>query len=330
VTILYDDLPVVYGTGEVLQDSKTNWVDFKLKSIAVSKCFDMTEKYWLGRSERMLDCGSKLTFAVNPSGDKRLMSANFCRDRMCPACQRRRSLMMFHQVKDVCQALQKDMPGTRYLMLTLTVPNVTADQLKDKIKEMAKAWYRLAKRAEVKRAVRGWFRALEVTCNFERDDYHPHYHVLLAVSSKYFKGKDYIKQSRWLELWQESMRDFSITQIDVRAVKPNPKREGSTDIESAAAEVGKYATKPNEYLVKIPSGEYIAHAPVVKVLANNLRSVRLVGFGGLFKEYFKQLGLQDVESDEASLVHVSGDNDLIEAVALQVFKWDVGLKLYVN
>lgn len=330
MTILYDDLPVVYGTGEVLKDSKTNWVDFKLKSIAVSKCFDETDKYWLGRSQRMLDCGSVLTFAVAANGDKRLMHARFCRDRMCPACQKRRSLMMFHQVKDVCQAQQKEMPGTRYLLLTLTVPNVEAENLKDKLKQMSKGFYRMFQRAEVKRAVRGWFRALEVTCNLERGDYHPHYHVLLAVSSKYFKGKNYIKQARWLELWQESMRDFSITQIDVRTVKPNPKRQGSNDIESAAAEVGKYATKPKDYLVKTPSGEYLAHSPVVKVLAQSLRNVRLVGFGGSLKEHFAKLGLGDVESDQADLVHVSGNDELIDGVMTQIYRWNAGLRLYMN
>ena len=238
--------------------------------------------------------------------------------------------MMFHQVKDVCQAQQNANPGTRYLLLTLTVPNVRSEDLKDKLKHMSSGFRRLFQRAEVKRAVRGWFRALEVTCNLERDDYHPHYHVLLAVSSKYFKGKNYIKQARWLELWQESMRDFSITQIDVRTVKPNPKREGSTSIESAAAEVGKYATKPNDYLVRLPNGEYIAHSPIVKVLANSLRNVRLVGFGGSLKEHFSKLGLEDVESDQANLVHVSGKDELIDGVMTQIYRWNAGLKIYMN
>ena len=95
-------------------------------------------------------------------------------------------------------------------------------------------------RAEVKRGIKGFFRALEVTYNGDRDDYHPHFHILLAVPSNYFT-KNYITQNRWLELWRESTRYPEITQVDIRVIKPNKKRENSTSIESAAAEVGKYA-----------------------------------------------------------------------------------------
>lgn len=238
-------------------------------------------------------------------------------------------MAIFHQVKAVCQSVQQVHPTMRYLLLTLTVPNVDADSLTDEIKHMTKSFKRLMERAEVKRSIKGFFRALEVTYNGDRDDYHPHFHVLLAVPAGYFK-KNYIKQSRWLELWQESTRYPQITQVDIRPIKPNPKREGSTDIESAAAEVGKYATKPSNYLCKAPNGEYVAWAKPVKDLAVGIRHKRLIAFGGILKEHHKLLQLEDVESDSVDLVHVGEDNDLIEAVMVQVFRWNVGLRQYVN
>ena len=61
-----------------------------------------------------------------------------------------------------------------------------------------------------------------------------------------------------------------ITQVDVRKVKPNPKRKGSTSIESAAAEVGKYATKPSNYIAKF-NDDYIASGDVVNDLAIALK-----------------------------------------------------------
>lgn len=329
MSIVYQDLPVVHGTGEILQDSKADWRTLKLKSEAVSKAFDQPEKYWAARSQRMFECGSTLEFATDNHGNMRLVRALFCRDRMCPSCQKRRSMAIFHQVKAVCQSVQKVHPTMRYLLLTLTVPNVDADSLTDEIKHMTKSFDRLMKRAEVKRSVKGFFRALEVTYNGDRDDYHPHFHVLLAVPAGYFK-KNYIKQSRWLELWQESTRYPQITQVDIRPIKPNPKREGSTDIESAAAEVGKYATKPSNYLCKAPDGEYVAWAKPVKDLAVGIRHKRLIAFGGILKEHHKLLQLEDVESDSVDLVHVGEDNDLIEAVMVQVFRWNVGLRQYVN
>ena len=241
MTILYDDLPEIYGTGEILSDSKTDWRKSKLKTEAVAMAFndnDMTDKYWLGRYVRMMDCGSVLKFAVSRVGEKRLVTANFCRDRMCPSCQRRKSLVVFHQVKNVCLSIKKENPTFKYLLLTLTVPNVKADRLKDEIKHIHKSWGRLVKRVEFKKSVKGFFRATEVTYNGDRDDYHPHLHILLCVPSGYFK-KNYITRNRWLELWQESTKYPNITQVDIRTVKPNPKRSESSAIESSAAEVAK-------------------------------------------------------------------------------------------
>ena len=327
--ILYQDLPVVYGTGEILNDSKSNWRDLKLKTIAVSTAFDQPQKYWISRSQRMFDCGSVLEFATDNQGNKRLFKAAFCRDRMCPSCQKRRSMMLFHQVKSICCSIQKAHPTMKYLLLTLTVPNVKASDLSDEVKHLTKSFKRLTQRVEFKRSVKGFFRALEVTYNGNRDDYHPHFHVLLAVPSNYFT-KNYIKQSRWLELWQESTRYPHITQVDVRRIKPNPKREGATDIESAAAEVGKYATKPSNYLCKDFSGEYMVFGKAVRDLAVGLSNKRLVGFGGVMAEHRELLALEDVESDSVDLVHVGDSSDLIEATMVQVYKWNLGLRNYIN
>lgn len=335
MSIIYQDLPVVYDTGEILED-KTDWRKLKLKSVAVSKAMGSNTKTLkdplIKRSVTMEGCGSQLTFASDRIGNKRLISAWFCKDRMCPACQKRRSLIVFHQVKDVCLSLQNEHKTTNYLLLTLTIPNVPIEELKGAISAMNRAWARLARKSEFKKAVWGWFKALEVTCAYRNEDsssYHPHFHILLAVPSGYFKSKNYIKQNRWLELWQESMKMPEITQVDIRKVKPNPKRENSTAIETAAAEVGKYATKPSNYIVKFQD-DYIANGAVVDDLAVALKGVRLTAFGGRMKEHYIKLGLEDVESDNVDMVHVSGDSNLVDAVMVQVYKWNAGYKRYIG
>lgn len=327
---IYDHLPKMEPTGEILKDGSNNWQKLKLKSLAVSKVFKTDNEYWLGRSERMFECGSTLQFAINNTGERRLYRANFCKDRMCPACQKRRSLVVFHQVKNVCTAIAKDHPTHRYLLLTLTVPNVKIEDLPSTISDMAKAWKRLTLRKEFKDATKGWFRTLEVTYNAKRDDYHPHYHVLVCVPSNFF-AKNYIKQDRWLELWQEAMRDPSITQIDVRVIKPNPKKVGSDAITSAAAEVGKYATKPSDYLIKIPAKErYMAVKKVVQELSEGLNRRKLVAFGGIMLEYSKRLNLQDVDSDSIDLVNTGEDTDQIEMIATQLYRWNIGFNNYIS
>jgi plasmid rolling circle replication initiator protein Rep len=70
--------------------------------------------------------------------------------------------------------------------------------------------------------VTGYFRALETTYNGDLQTWHPHIHALLFVPAVYFTNK-YIKRDRWLELWQESTRMPSITQVDIRPVKNKDK-----------------------------------------------------------------------------------------------------------
>lgn len=326
---IYDSLPYGQCSGEFLRDSRHDWRKSKLKSIAVSRVMPQSDKYWLGRHQRMFDCGSSLQFAVSQSGEQRLYRANFCKDRMCPSCQRRKSLVAFHQVKNVCYSIRKENPTFKFLMLTLTVPNVPYEKLGDEITHMMKSFERLTKRAEVKRVVKGFFRALEITYNAEKETYHPHFHILLCVPSNYFT-KNYIKQDRWLELWQESTRYSHITQVDIRVVKPNPKKKESSDVESASAEVAKYATKPSDYLWKLPNGDYVACDVVVPELAKTLNHRKLISFGGLMLEHFKKLDLVDVDSESVDLVHTDDNASDIEAVMIHVYRWDVGFKNYIG
>ena len=329
MTSLYDSLPLVYGTGEILDDKKTDWRNVKLRNEAVAVSFEnpASEKM-MKRFTRMMDCGAYLKFAVSSVGEKRLSHANFCRDRMCPGCQKRRSLVIFHQVKNVCQAIHSDFPTYKYLLLTLTVPNVSADRLSDEIKHLHSSWDRMARRAFFKKSIKGWFRALEVTYNGTRDDYHPHLHVLLCVPSNYF-AKNYINRDQWLEYWQEATRYPHVTQVDVRAIKPNKKRPESDAITSAAAEVGKYATKPSNYVCRVPDGRYLAAHKVVRELAEGISRKRMVAFGGIMKDYHLKLQQQDVDSDDVDLIHVEGDSSAIDAVAVHIFRWNVGLSNYV-
>lgn len=329
MTSIYDGLPVEHGTGEILSDKITDWRKTKLRSNAVASVMKDHSKYWIGRSKRMEDCGSNLQFAVSKTGDMRLYRADFCRDRMCPGCQKRRSLVVFHQVKNVCQSIHNDYPTYKYLLLTLTVPNVKAENLSDEIKHLTQSWDRLCKRAFFKKSIKGWFRALEVTYNGDRDDYHPHFHVLLCVPSNYF-SKNYVSQSDWLRHWQECTRYPHITQVDVRAIKPNKKRPESDAISSAAAEVGKYATKPSNYITRLPDGQYLAIKNVVRELSTGIARKRLIAYGGIMKEYHLKLQLDDVESDSVDLINVDGDTSAIDAVMIKVFRWNVGFGNYVG
>ncbi len=312
---------------------KRKWSQHKKQSLSVADAYRTFEGA-ASFSKRMEECGAWLRFLVCASGHGMLLvAAIFCQCRLCPLCQWRRSLIMFHQVKALAhehiQNFKSDIP----LLLTLTAPNVSASALSERIGLMQTSWNRLMKRRSVKRVCRSWFRALEITYNVERDDYHPHFHVLIMVPASYFqRDRDlYIDRDIWLRMWQEVTGLPEITQVDIRRVK---KFRKGTAVESVAAEVAKYATKPGDYVRELPNGLCEANALVVEALHGALRRRRLVAFGGKFKEYRKQLKMQEV--DEADMVHISEKEDTCHCRICQselipeMYQWTIGLRKYIK
>src|SRR5690625_7467900 len=104
-------------------------------------------------------------------------------------------------------------------------------------------------RKEVKTIVKGYVRKLEITYNEKRDDYHPHFHVLLAVNKNYFNNSwSYIKRDRWLELWQQVTKNSLITQVDVRKVRKS-KDDKVYDIAKFLIKVSNYILLQIEFTV---------------------------------------------------------------------------------
>lgn len=312
---------------------KKKWPQYKKQSLAVSSAYRTFEGD-ASFSKRMEECGAWLRFLVCQSGHGMLLvAAIFCQCRLCSLCQWRRSLIMFYQVNELAHEHIKHYKSDIPLLLTLTVPNVPASELSERLGLMQKSWNRLMKRRSVKRVCRSWFRALEVTYNVNRDDYHPHFHVLIMVPINYFaKQYDlYIDRDEWLKMWQEVTGIPEITQVDIRRVK---KLRKGTAIESVAAEVAKYATKPGDYVRELSNGLCEANEKVVEVLHVALRRRRLVAFGGKFKEYRKQLKMQDVE--QSDMVHISEKEETCHCRICQselvpeMYKWRLGLREYTK
>ena len=175
------------------------------------------------QANRTEGCNSIKVFqacAANIGHPKKLIQASYCKDRFCATCQWLRSRKAFRESMAVGEHILVHDPTLRFIFLTLTVPNLPLEHLGDGITAMMKGWQRLIQRKRVKDITLGYHRSLEVSYNPRRNDYHPHFHALFVVPNSYFNGRNYINQSEWLSLWRSCMRDESINQVDVRAVKP--------------------------------------------------------------------------------------------------------------
>lgn len=360
----------MFSDGEILLDvskggKERPWKKHKTNSLLLSESYNRLEKH--NKAEKIENCGSMLKFNVCPEGhEKRLSWANFCRIRLCPMCSWRRSLLTAHQLKKVAHEANKRQP-LRWLFLTLTIKNPTGDDLQETISHLMKSWDRLSKRKPFKNAVVGWFRAFEITRNMIDDTYHPHFHVLLGVQPSYFRNKDkYLKTEDWVKLWRESLQVDYDPIVDIRIVKNKRNVEKEQKIledkgielaGSAVAELAKYSTKAEDYLVynrykqkqtkknvelipDVKSGiDENKTDEVVLVLDSALSRRRLLAFGGLLKEVWNDLQaegkLQDLEDDHADLVHVDEDSKCKCSVCgsnmlEELYSWIPGLRNYVK
>lgn len=249
--------------------------------------------------ELIKDCSTFLMMVADKNMEnEKQHKGNSCKNRFCPVCSwrkaRKDALALAVQMAYIKDEYNKD-----FIFLTLTAPNVSAKDLEDEIKNYNHAFKKLMERKEVRSVVKGYVRKLEVTYDQERfitkkmykhrkayyqkrgltvgnhnpnyDTYNPHFHVLLAVNKSYFNDqKQYIKHERWLELWQQVTNNPDITQVDVRKVRENNKKEVS--------ELAKYSAKDNDYLVD---------QEVFSVFYKALKGKRLMVHSGLFKESMK-------------------------------------------
>jgi plasmid rolling circle replication initiator protein Rep len=244
---------------------------------------------------RMDACAGLLRFGwvdTPETGESRLRlrEAHFCRVRHCPVCQWRRSLMWQARFYQSLPALVEAHPKARWLFLTLTVRNCAIGELADTIKAMNAAWQRLKDRKEFK-PVLGWVRTTEVTRGKDGTA-HPHFHALLMVPPSWFKGSNYVKHARWVELWADCLRVDYLPNVDVRTVKPRSPRSGQTPLDATAqalqgavSETLKYSTKP---------ADMVADEAWFLELTKQTHRKRFVATGGALKHVLKV----DQESDE--------------------------------
>lgn len=280
------------------------------------------------RSDHMQRCCNYLVFGdvvnqVTGEVTRKLQAAEFCRDRLCPMCSWRKSLVTFSQLSDIMLRIDSTTDGLVPIFLTLTMRNCVSSDLADCISLLLKSWSRMMNSKQNRRPFRiavGWFRALEITYNKKDGTWHPHIHAILLVEPDYFENPDkYIDQREWEAEWQWALGVDYKPRVDVRTIKGSQAK--------AIAEVAKYTVKPGEWL-DLDDGDGTDER--VELLARVLKGRRLTAFGGLMKETRKALKQEDAET--ADLVRTGDDatmrGDLV--TAMEKFEWQIGLTNYVS
>lgn len=225
------------------------------------------------------DCNTFLSFVADKTLEKqKLYKANSCKNRFCPVCAWRKARKDALGLSLMMQYI-KQQENKEFIFLTLTTPNVQNEQLEDEIKHYNKSFKKMVERKKVKSIIKGYVRKLEITYNKKRDDYNPHFHVLIAVNKSYFTDKRYyISQQEWLDLWRDVTGISEITQVQVQKIRQNNNKE--------LYEMAKYSGKDSDYLI---------NQKVFDAFYKSLKGKQVLVYSGLFKEAKKKLKNGDLD-----------------------------------
>ncbi len=334
ITEFYQDvnLETTIGTGEILKDYSSTgkerpWKLHKQENLQLVKIYKTAREKNINliTDSRLFDlehCADTLLFAENAEGKKKLKSANFCRLRLCPMCQWRRSLKMFGQVQTITDKILERDKSTRFLFATFTVKNVDAENLETCINILNNKFLYLVSRnktfapaKKLKQNLLGYLKAVEVTYNTKDKTYHPHLHVIFAVKSTFFKNKqNYMTKKEWIELWQQALGVDYKPQTDIRAIKTNTGK--------AIAEVAKYPVKT----APLPDDEAVE---VLKTLTLSLNKKRFVSYGGIFKTVKQELKLADIETDKDLVNTDIEQQERFNAVTAVLFRYNFKFGCYI-
>ena len=214
------------------------------------------------------------------------MTTKYCNARWCTVCNRIRMAKMINAYSVPLMNLND------LHFVTLTTPNVSADNLRSEMDGMYKSWRYIVNkrlRKHYKLKVNG-MRKLECTYNARTDTYNPHFHIL--VESK--EAAELL-----IQLWLKRYPNASIKGQDMRAADPN-----------SLIELFKYTVKG------VHKGKYYPEA--LDVIYQSLEGRRTYQPFGI-----KKVTEEDIDGIKSEEVTFKGHRD-------DMWRWANDLKDWVN
>lgn len=238
---------------------------------------------------RIAECANYLSFKHYFLTDEyKLDRVNLCKDRLCLNCQLALSRKLIRQLIWTVEHLQMNQGDTLQFM-TLTVPNVTAEELRSAIRTQIAATKSFLRKYHIT----DYFRSVEITYNKAEKTFHPHLHFLLIApkGSKLplfdkLKGKQGANalQFAWAEKWQE---------ISGKTITDTISGNGRAYLEAtiykvrdrkSIFELTKYITKPEQITKPVVKAFYGLSFDQEGAKNTGLNHLRLKTPCGQFKE----------------------------------------------
>lgn len=292
---------------QVLNDEK--YRDKKAMSIKLAKKLDRLN--FVKESISVEECGNYLLFSKEKNIEtnetkRKLKKANFCKFRHCPICNWKRNINIHKSLLEAFKKIEADRK-VEYLLLTLTIRNPETNDLKKSVKYMNDSLLKMKKYTAFKRVVLGYFKSLEILGKkTEKNQVHPHFHIILVVSSSYFKGNRYLSQKKWTEMWQKALKVGYTPLVNVKSIRPKNKKLQS--VQSAVLEVAKYSVKHTD-LLELDDEDFSS-------IIQQTKRMRFYSTSGILKE---MMNLEKIEKKE--LVFSDDIEELWIEIEEELFQW---------
>ena len=222
----------------------------------------------------------KCSCSIKQKGEK--FTSRYCGHRWCLICNRIRTAKLINAYEKPLDAL------TDKQFVTLTRPNVPGEKLKSEIDYFYK-WWRSMLRVSVKEGLNlSGIRKLEITYNHKRNDYHPHFHLI--VEGK--EGAKYI-----LDKWMQANQTASIDAQDIRDC-------------FSYKDLFKYVTKLTTKIQRGPNEFDYFNPEAIDHIFQTIKGARIYqGFGSVKKVKVSE----EIETEQA--LEIKGEE------GENVFKW---------
>lgn len=129
------------------------------------------------RLQRFRNCGTRTWIKIDEETGRYVFTSETCKLRICPACRRRIQRAGSDRIAAMLTGLQKD----QWQLITLTLRH-SKRPLPDQLTFLRRSFRRLRQRKLWTDAVQHGYAVLEIARNVERDEWHPHLHVVARTN----------------------------------------------------------------------------------------------------------------------------------------------------
>jgi hypothetical protein len=182
------------------------------------------------------------------------LTSKYCGARWCNVCNRIRTAKLLNGYTQPLSAINKP------YFLTLTIPNVSANELKHTIVGMIRTSANIIRSIKRQKIAINGIRKLECTYNAESNKYNPHFHFIV---DDYYSAT--LLQNKWLEHYPTA----TIKAQDIREINKDEFKE-----------LFKYQTK----IVSKSKSGFNIYVPALDVIFNAMKNIRTFqSFGNIKK-----------------------------------------------